>query len=100
MDEEGITEYIGGYDDFVEAKTYRRNKNRSIASSGKAKQNDYKRQKELQSAVNRIKGEIRRIEERIMNAEAEQEAIAAQRLSPMSPQTIKRRGSLMKGQGK
>ena len=94
MDEEGITEYIGGYDDFVEAKTYRRNKNRSIASSGKAKQNDYKRQKELQSAVNRIKGEIRRIEERIMNAEAEQEAIAAQMAKPDVASNYKKTGEL------
>ena len=94
MDEEGITEYIGGYDDFVEAKTYRRNKNRSIAASGKAKQNDYKRQKELQSAVNRIKGEIRRIEERIMNAEAEQEAIAAQMAKPDVASNYKKTGEL------
>ncbi len=82
MDERGITEYIGGYDDFVEAKPYRQKKDRPIESSGKAKQNDYKRQKELQSVVNRIKGEIRRIEERIMNAEAEQEAITAEMAKP------------------
>lgn len=81
MEQNGLTEYIGGYDDYLAAVALR--KEAETAAVPKAeKVNSYKAQKEHQSLINRASGEVRRAEERIAKAEAELEEINALLASP------------------
>ncbi len=81
MDNDGLTEYIGGYDDYLEASE-RRVKEEVQAAPQPEKQNSYKAQKERQSLINRASGQVRRAEERINEAEARLEELHTQLASP------------------
>lgn len=67
--DQGLKEYIGGYDDYVENLSA--SQNEIEKESLKEKDNDYKAQKKKQSAINFAAGEIKRIEENISTAESE-----------------------------
>lgn len=69
---EGIEEYVGGYDDFLEAYETRRT---APKPKQEEKPNDYKRNKQRQSAINHAKGEVKRTEACIAAAEAELAAL-------------------------
>jgi len=73
LEPDGISSYIGGYDDFLEA--YEAKKSAQAQIVREEKPNDYKQAKQRQSAINQAKGEVRRAEERIARAEAELEAL-------------------------
>ena len=81
MEKDGLAEYIGGYDDFLEA-SQRRTKEAPVQETAPEKPNSYKAQKERQSLINRASGEVRRAEERIAEAEAKLEGINALLASP------------------
>jgi len=81
MEKDGLAEYIGGYDDFLEA-SQRRTKEAPVQEAAPEKPNSYKAQKERQSLINRASGEVRRAEERIAEAEAKLEEINTQLASP------------------
>ena len=81
MESDGLTEYIGGYDDYLEASE-RRTKEAPVQEIKAEKPNSYKAQKERQSLINRASGEVRRAEERIAQAEEKLEEINALLASP------------------
>ena len=81
MESDGLTEYIGGYDDYLEASE-RRIKEAPVQEIKAEKPNSYKAQKERQSLINRASGEVRRAEERIAQAEEKLEGINALLSSP------------------
>ena len=81
MESDGLTEYIGGYDDYLEASE-RRTKEAPVQEIKAEKPNSYKAQKERQSLINRASGEVRRAEERIAQAEEKLEGINALLSSP------------------
>ena len=72
MNENGIEEYLGGYEDYLEEKAQRkqaqeagRERDRSAGAE------DYRAKKERQSAFNRASGELRRAEARVAQCEEE-----------------------------
>lgn len=77
MTESGLTEYAGGYDEYLEAKE----KSAKESNIQEKKKSDnalfYKAQKELRSAINRTKGQIERTERAISDKEKELECIEA-----------------------
>lgn len=81
MESDGLTEYIGGYDDYLEASE-RRIKEAPVQEIKAEKPNSYKAQKERQSLINRASGEVRRAEERIAQAEEKLEEINILLASP------------------
>lgn len=81
MESDGLTEYIGGYDDYLEASE-RRIKEAPVQEIKAEKPNSYKAQKERQSLINRASGEVRRAEERIAQAEEKLEEINTLLASP------------------
>ena len=83
MEEDGLTEYIGGYDDYLEAIARRPQPSAEAASPKAEKSNSYKAQKERQSILNRAAGAVRRAEERIAAAEQELEDINQKLASPV-----------------
>jgi ATP-binding cassette subfamily F protein 3 len=80
LDGSGLTEYIGGYDEFTVAMAEK--KNEKAEKPQDKKQSGYRLQKELKSAVNRAEGEARRAEERLKKAESELTAIEEKLASP------------------
>ena len=80
---QGLQEYIGGYDDYLAAREAEKEEAARSLPQAEAprKQNAYRAQKERQSAINRARGEVRRLEEKIAQAEAAlaelQEAMAS-----------------------
>ncbi len=74
LSENGISEYQGGYDDYLSAKKEALARSDKDAKSG-TKQNSYAQQKKLQNEINLAAGEVRRTEEKIAHAESELSAI-------------------------
>ncbi len=81
MEPDGLAEYIGGYDDYLEAAA-KKPKPAQEEQSKPEKVNGYKAQKERQSLINRASGAVRRAEERIAAAEGELAAINERLASP------------------
>ncbi len=71
MGEDGVKEYIGGYDDYLEAKKSLTENNEDPSIKPAPKTNDYALQKKKQNEINLATGEVRRIEEKIGAAEKE-----------------------------
>lgn len=65
--EHGLKEYIGGYDDYVEALSVFEEE----SEKDEVKENDYKAKKKKQSALNLASGEVKRAEGKISQAESE-----------------------------
>ncbi len=83
MENGEIVEYIGGYDEYQEARNAENNNNQEIVSEEKTeKSNDYKMRKEKRSAINKASGEVKRIEQKISNAEQELENIEKEMAKP------------------
>ena len=82
---DGLSEYIGGYDDYLaarEAETHPTDDAEAIYTEPTRKPNGYREQKERQSAINRTQGEIKRIEEKAMRTEIELNELHEQLASP------------------
>lgn len=75
MTSDGLTEYIGGYDDYLEALANRTNETSEQKHSQSKNAVEYRERKALQSAINRTKGELERCEKAISENEAELERI-------------------------
>ncbi|MBR4434723.1 MAG: ABC-F family ATP-binding cassette domain-containing protein [Clostridia bacterium] len=73
LGDDGIEEYIGGYDDYREAlaETKQQVKERTVSKNAL----DYREKKQQQSAINRARGELERCEKAIAEKEAEIEAL-------------------------
>ena len=90
MTPDGLEEYIGGYDDYLEAIA------RKEAAAPEAEKNlsqnaiDYRERKQQQSAVNRAKGELDRCEKAVAKAEAELEALNRELASPAASSDYKK----------
>lgn len=82
MEKDGLTEYIGGYDDYLEAAAQKPRRPAEAAAPKAEKPNSYKAQKERQSMLNRAAGAVRRAEESIAAAEQELEDINQKLASP------------------
>ncbi len=89
MTEDGLTEYYGGYDDFLEA--YNEDVKEGLRKEKEAKQllnedkkgaNLYKAQKEQRAALTKAKTALKRNEEEIAKNEAELEKVNEQLASP------------------
>lgn len=78
----GLDEYLGGYSYYLEQKSNRSTLNADFdddeLSKEPLKKNDYRLQKEKQSAINRANGLISRIEEKIQNCESEIDSLMQQ----------------------
>lgn len=59
LDKDGITEYLGGYDDYASAQEEERAPEKQTSGQ---KQNEYLLSKEKRGAINRLKGELTRLE--------------------------------------
>ncbi len=72
LDQNGVTEYTGNYDDFLD-------KTRSLtvqaAEKEPVKVNEYKLQKEAEAAVRKEKAELKRLEAQIEDAEKEKDKL-------------------------
>ena len=82
MEKDGLTEYIGGYDDYLEAAAQKPRRPAEAAAPKAEKPNSYKAQKERQSMLNRAAGAVRRAEESIAATEQELEDINQKLASP------------------
>lgn len=74
----GVDEYIGGYDDYLDA--VRRNSEAEASQQKRASSanaDEYRERKALQSMINKARGELARIEAAISGAEAELDDINA-----------------------
>lgn len=72
MTESGLTEYIGGYDDYLASLAEKRVEvNEHIKRAESRNAVEYREKKAQQSAFNRIKGEVARCEAAISKAEEE-----------------------------
>lgn len=83
MTPDGLEEYIGGYDDYLEALS--RKQQDPDCGDVNLSQNaiDYRERKQQQSLINRAKGERERAEKAVANAEAELNAIEEELASPV-----------------
>lgn len=70
MGKDGLTEHIGGYDDYMAAVNDARDEAEAVE-----KPNDYKAMKQRQNEINLAKGEVQRAEARIADAEAALDAL-------------------------
>lgn len=73
---DGVKEYLGGYDDYVQALEKRPPAQK--AAQAKPKQNDYKLRKERESERRRLAGRIARCEEEIARMDEEITTLNAQ----------------------
>ena len=94
MTPNGLEEYIGGYDDYLEAISAKQKEENAAEKSVSKNALDYRERKERQSALNRAKGELERCEKAIAKAEAELEALNAELASPAVASDYKKAGEL------
>lgn len=81
MTKDGLCEYIGGYDDFINARAKEQDERPALEEEDK-KPNAYRAQKERVGAINRAKGELGRAEARIEAMEAEIERMEGELALP------------------
>ncbi len=82
MTPNGLEEYIGGYDDYIEALS-RKEQNGTEAEKNLSRNAiDYREKKQQQSLINRTKGERERAEKAVVKAEAELKALEEEQASP------------------
>ncbi len=79
LDQNGATEYIGNYDDYLEKS---RNTLAEAVQNQPVKVNEYKLQKERDAAIRKEKAELRRTETRIEEIEKETAELENELLSP------------------
>ncbi|MBQ5487834.1 MAG: hypothetical protein IIT70_03135, partial [Clostridia bacterium] len=90
MTADGLEEYIGGYDDYIEALS--RKQQNAAEEEKNLSQNalDYRERKQLQSLMNRAKGEAERCEKAVVKAEAELEQLDHELASPAASSDYKK----------
>ncbi len=71
MTEDGLTEYIGGYDDYLAALADQRSEDGNHKRPESRNAAEYREKKAQQSAINRAKGEVSRCEAAISKSEEE-----------------------------
>ena len=94
MDNGVVSEHIGGYDELMEDLERKKVETVAEAEAQRPRQNDYRAQKERQSAINRQKGEVRRSEERIAALEGEIAAMEKELAMPTVASDYKKAGEL------
>lgn len=94
MDNGVVSEHIGGYDELMEDLERKKVETVVEAEAQRPRQNDYRAQKERQSAINRQKGEVRRSEERIAALESEIAAMEKELAKPTVASDYKKAGEL------
>ena len=94
MDNGVVSEHIGGYDELMEDLERKKVETVVEAEAQRPRQNDYRAQKERQSAINRQKGEVRRSEERIAALEGEIAAMEKEFAKPTVASDYKKAGEL------
>lgn len=94
MDNGVVSEHIGGYDELMEDLERKKVETVVEAEAQRSRQNDYRAQKERQSAINRQKGEVRRSEERIAALEGEIAAMEKELAKPTVASDYKKAGEL------
>lgn len=94
MDNGVVSEHIGGYDELMEDLERKKVETVVEAEAQRPRQNDYRAQKERQSAINRQKGEVRRSEERIAALEGEIAAMEKELAKPTVASDYKKAGEL------
>lgn len=94
MDNGVVSEHIGGYDELMEDLERKKAETVVEAEAQRPRQNDYRAQKERQSAINRQKGEVRRSEERIAALEGEIAAMEKELAKPTVASDYKKAGEL------
>lgn len=94
MDNGVVSEHIGGYDELIEDLERKKVETVVEAEAQRPRQNDYRAQKERQSAINRQKGEVRRSEERIAALEGEIAAMEKELAKPTVASDYKKAGEL------
>lgn len=80
LDQNGVTEYLGNYDDFLE-----KSRNMTVAAAAEkepVKVNEYKLQKENQATIRKEKAELRRLEAQIEETEKEKEQLENELSNP------------------
>lgn len=80
LDQNGVTEYLGNYDDFLE-----KSRNMTVAAAAEkepVKVNEYKLQKENQATIRKEKAELRRLETQIEETEKEKEQLENELSNP------------------
>ncbi len=82
MTPNGLEEYIGGYDDYLEALARKDQNGAEPEKNLSQNAIDYREKKQQQSAVNRAKGERERAEKAVVKAEAELNALEEELASP------------------
>lgn len=82
MTENGFESYIGGYDDYVEAKARRRQTSETAAAAEKPKNRDYLEQKRLRAEKNKTLTRFKAVEERIEELETEIEKLGSEMSKP------------------
>ncbi|MCH5213474.1 MAG: ABC-F family ATP-binding cassette domain-containing protein [Oscillospiraceae bacterium] len=83
MTEDGLKSYIGGYDDYVEAKARQRiSETEAATAAEKPKNLDYQEQKRLQAEKRKTLNRFRKVEELIEQLEGEVEALSAEMTKP------------------
>ena len=90
MTADGLEEYIGSYDDYIEALS---KKQQNAADSEKSLSKnalDYRDRKLAQSLINRAKGEAERCEKAVVKAEAELEQLDHELASPAASSDYKK----------
>lgn len=94
MDNGVVSEHIGGYDELMEDLERKKVETVVEAEAQRPRQNDYRAQKERQSAINRQKGEVRRSEERIAALEGEIASMEKELAKPTVASDYKKAGEL------
>ena len=94
MHEDGIEEYLGGYEDYLEEKARRHAPDAVREQERSAAAEDYRAKKERQSALNRAAGELRRTEARVAECEQELAAMEAELASPAVASDYVRAGEM------
>lgn len=79
LDENGVTEYIGNYDSYLEKS---KNQAALIAEKEPVKVNEYKLRKEREAAIRKEKADLKRMESRIENIEQQISELENELLKP------------------
>lgn len=80
LNQDGTTEYVGNYDDFLEKQ--RKNVQQQQQKKTEPKINEYKLRKERESEIRRMRSALKRLEQQIEEKEAEASALEEELLTP------------------
>ncbi|MCH5278857.1 MAG: ABC-F family ATP-binding cassette domain-containing protein [Christensenellaceae bacterium] len=94
MTPNGLKEYIGGYDDYLEALSNQANETVESKHSQSRNAAEYRERKAQQSAINRARGETERCEAAVAKAEAELSEINEKLAMPYIASDYKAAGEL------